>query len=535
MGNNNSTMTTKALNSITTTLLISLTIPASTPSSPPATTVTFHAKAIDGASAHFISLKIGDEDGARGSGFVIGIEGHDLIIATAAHVILGDEKIMPQIFPSGDVAAPVPGEACTLLASGHPTIDVAFLRCPGPEEHVATIATRTFARTSSITALNAGSALNLIGRGKWRNLLSDSNNALLSKGQPGSAFRFSSEAATRGFSGGPILDKNWNIVGLTTGLDPTNDGIGLGVRIEDVLSLAIARKVPVNLSKAILTHINEFTASPSEVRLGAKSQLQWRASGATICSLNGKSVKPSDSLIARPTQSTSYLLVCSNESSRDEASVTIEVVAKDDPPFIELEASASTIRKGERATLRWSSTNSTQCRFNDEESTRSTSGTRQVSPSASGKYTLQCRGPGGESAKDIDLIVLCPVKISSFRATPNPSNGEETVNLSWESSCATSCAISPDIGDVESTDTIEVEPRRTTTYRIECSSDTATDRAQVRVRIQKSEIDTPPLRIVNYCCTMQGRFGPGQIPGPLGGQCLWIFPNGYRLIGILCE
>ena len=63
--------------------------------------------------------------------------------------------------------------------------------------------------------------------------------------------------------------------------------------------------------------------------------------------------------------------------------------------------------------------------------------------------------------------VIDPVRLTvTLSAAPNSIEPGETAMLTWSSTKAVSAAITPDIGDVEPSGSLEVSPRVTTTYRI---------------------------------------------------------------------
>jgi peptidoglycan-associated lipoprotein len=77
-------------------------------------------------------------------------------------------------------------------------------------------------------------------------------------------------------------------------------------------------------------------------------------------------------------------------------------------PTITLKADATSINKGETATLTWSSTNATQVTIAPEVGQVAPEGSTKVTPSDSVTYTATASGPGGTSDSTIRITVAQP-------------------------------------------------------------------------------------------------------------------------------
>lgn len=89
------------------------------------------------------------------------------------------------------------------------------------------------------------------------------------------------------------------------------------------------------------------------------------------------------------------------------------------------------------------------------------------------------------------LVTLCvlascappappPPAIGYFRANPLDVEPGDSVQLTWESTNAPSCTISPDVGSVPATGATLVNPQESTTYELQC----ATARRSLMVTVQ---------------------------------------------------
>jgi peptidoglycan-associated lipoprotein len=77
-------------------------------------------------------------------------------------------------------------------------------------------------------------------------------------------------------------------------------------------------------------------------------------------------------------------------------------------PTVTLQASPSSINKGESATLSWNSTDATQLTIAPEVGAVTAQGTTKVSPSDSTTYTITAAGPGGSASATASLTVNAP-------------------------------------------------------------------------------------------------------------------------------
>jgi peptidoglycan-associated lipoprotein len=77
-------------------------------------------------------------------------------------------------------------------------------------------------------------------------------------------------------------------------------------------------------------------------------------------------------------------------------------------PTVNLQASPTTIQRGESVTLTWSSTNATALSLSPEIGNVSAEGTQRVTPQDSITYTLTATGPGGSADANVHITVSAP-------------------------------------------------------------------------------------------------------------------------------
>ena len=77
-------------------------------------------------------------------------------------------------------------------------------------------------------------------------------------------------------------------------------------------------------------------------------------------------------------------------------------------PTVTLQASPTSINKGESATLSWNSTDATQLTIAPEVGDVTAQGSTKVSPSNSATYTITATGPGGSASATASVTVNAP-------------------------------------------------------------------------------------------------------------------------------
>ena len=178
-----------------------------------------------------------------------------------------------------------------------------------------------------------------------------------------------------------------------------------------------------------------------------------------------------------------------------EGTVTGYVEADAPRPTVSLAAQPASIRRGESATLRWSSTNAARLSISPGIGTVSTSGSRRVSPTSTTTYRITATNADGETASDSATVTVAaqPAPTVSLTAQPASIRRGESATLQWSSTNAESLSISPGIGAVSASGSRRVSPTSTTTYRITAENadgQTASDSATVTVNAPP---DTPVI------------------------------------------
>lgn len=89
-------------------------------------------------------------------------------------------------------------------------------------------------------------------------------------------------------------------------------------------------------------------------------------------------------------------------------------------PTVTLQASPSSVNKGEAATLSWNSTDATQLSIDPEVGPVTAQGSTKVTPADSTTYTITATGPGGSANATASVSVNAPPPPPPRPAEPSP-------------------------------------------------------------------------------------------------------------------
>lgn len=259
----------------------------------------------------------------------------------------------------------------------------------------------------------------------------------------------------------------------------------------------IIKHVTVNVIDPSKPPTVEIASNPSSIFKGDAVTLTWHSTDATSCVIAPAvgTVGPQGSAEVSPTATTTYTITATGPSGTTTASVTVEVSEPTIPPAITLTAQPENITFGQPATLQWSSRYADFCTIEPGIGAVSINGSIKVSPSATTTYTLtSSSGPGGTSTATASVHVTYPPPIVTFTATPETILPDKSATLSWSVTGSTSVSITPDIGSVATTGTIQVSPAEETTYTITASGLGGEATANVTVTIASLQLEiTSPV------------------------------------------
>ena len=115
------------------------------------------------------------------------------------------------------------------------------------------------------------------------------------------------------------------------------------------------------------------------------------------------------------------------------------IVVTDPAPTATFTASPREIASGDSSTLTWTSTNATSCTGTGFSTGGRTSGSAQVSPTATSVYQLSCTGTGGSVVKNATVTVRNPNL--SISADPVRVQTGKTSTITWSATDVNSCTV----------------------------------------------------------------------------------------------
>lgn len=160
------------------------------------------------------------------------------------------------------------------------------------------------------------------------------------------------------------------------------------------------------------------------------------------------------------------------------------------PAITTFTATPADIDPGQSVQLAWQSTHAKGCTLSPGVGDVAPLGATLVNPTASTAYVLDCEGATAQVLVTVRPPARTPA-ITSFTASPEMTTPDSPVTLTWTTTHATSCALTPG-GDIDVNGTQVVQPAQTTTYALQCGAATA---SVVVTVVPLATID-PPTNVV---------------------------------------
>jgi hypothetical protein len=234
-----------------------------------------------------------------------------------------------------------------------------------------------------------------------------------------------------------------------------------------------------------------FVASSTSVAAGGTTTLAWASTNATSCTASGgwngsKSLSGNQTVTVSGT--TTYALDCTGAGGTVHKEVTV-TTTQAPVPSITLTANPTSVTANGTSTLTWSTSNVTFCAASNAwDGSKSTSGSQQVTPSATSTYALSCGGEYGTTSTSVTVNVTpTPVQnptltLTASRSSVTPGAGSATSTLTWSSANASSCTASGGWSGNRGTSGTEiVQPSATTTYTLLCGNGIASTSQSVTI------------------------------------------------------
>ncbi len=311
------------------------------------------------------------------------------------------------------------------------------------------------------------------------------------------------EASAQAVAVGDPVTLRWEVVNAES--VTINPGVGSGpplgtaeVRPMQTTAYTLTAVGPGGMASASVTvtvdeggepRILVLEVAPTTIAPGGMAALSWETDNAT-----GVLIEPGigpqsakDTVMVSPSMTTTYRLTALGTAGAEaHAEVTLTVAAMDAPVVLELSASPAAVVAGGSTTLTWRTQNATAVDIdNGVGSGLMPSGSIQVSPTSSTRYTLTARGSSSARATatlDVNVTPRAPV-ITQFAAQPASVTAGQPVTLAWASTDATMASLDQGIGAVMPSGTRVVSPSMTTTYQLAVSGPGGMASGQVTVTV----------------------------------------------------
>ncbi|GAA4375967.1 hypothetical protein [Nocardioides caricicola] len=273
------------------------------------------------------------------------------------------------------------------------------------------------------------------------------------------------------------LDTGDSVAFILTGIE-VNEFPGL-VEIQAWEQTDILRLGTIGISKVKPgLAITEFSAAPVQVTAGQTSTLSWTTTGASSCTLswNGISkpnLKPQGSYPVTPNTTTTYTLTAVGDGTTRSEQITVYVPQV---TILSFGASPGQVPQGGTSALSWLVNNAdtvgitpgTYGKLDPAQGTQAVSTTVDDPNHPVVDYLMTATGFGRTVSMPAPVTVM-QVDVQSFTATPSqvPPGGLLPVTLTWATTWATACSISPGVGTVPTSGSAQATPGQTTTYTLQ--------------------------------------------------------------------
>ncbi|MFM8517604.1 MAG: choice-of-anchor D domain-containing protein, partial [Nevskiaceae bacterium] len=179
---------------------------------------------------------------------------------------------------------------------------------------------------------------------------------------------------------------------------------------------------------------------------GESLTLEWSAADATSCSASGgwtgnKDLSGTESLPNQTRGNKTFTLSCRGIGGSTKETVRVSVAAA---PAVTFTAAATAVLSGRTTSLRWRSTDATECTASgDWSGVKGRSGSEPIGPIVNEQYvyTLTCKGPTGEDTETVIVEKVDPptldLTLDKYGAKPG-----ESVVIRWTSTDVQSCQAS---------------------------------------------------------------------------------------------
>ncbi len=247
-------------------------------------------------------------------------------------------------------------------------------------------------------------------------------------------------------------------------------------------------------------YTDSFTATPGDgflmVKNGNKDGSSRVTSGSIV--INGELLFETDDFKSDDFILVSYLnlsdtnTITTELNSKPGTYLSVEIVQQG--TSVSFNCSPVSIFVGQSATLTWSSASAETVSIDNGIGNVALTGSLTVSPTETTTYTITATGAEGAVSKQVMLNVsVAPQPVVTLDASQTDIFEGESVILSWTSSHADTCVITPNIESGALNGSVDVAPTVTTTYTITATGYGGTATSSVTVTV--TPIPVPAVSI----------------------------------------
>jgi uncharacterized protein YkwD len=234
-------------------------------------------------------------------------------------------------------------------------------------------------------------------------------------------------------------------------------------------------------------HLPSITlnAAPATIKVGETATLIWSAQYADSCRIEPDigPVATTGAITVQPQQNSTYRLVADGPGGTATAFATVSFVK----PTAHLQADPELLLPGQSATLSWTFANADHCTIEPDIGAVQLGQSVTVIPETTTTYTMRAEGPGGTALDSVTIAYPAPTV--SISADPAAVADLQETTLTWTSTYATACTITPDIGAVPLNGSTTVVGTQSQTYVIEASGPGGKTTADVTLACLPPTID----------------------------------------------
>ncbi len=275
---------------------------------------------------------------------------------------------------------------------------------------------------------------------------------------------------------GPTVAINGAAAARATFSAEPDQSYGFRLTVTDDKNAQGIARVTISTRAGVRARVVRFTASPDRILPGGTSILNYSVEGAdsvTISGVTGNLSATNGTVNVTPAATTTYTLSARNANGEDRATVTV-VVDQLGPRVLTYAAQPPSITRGQASTLRWTTADTESVEIVGAGTFQGMTGSVEVRPDQTTPYTLIARSRLGQTTAVVTVTVNAPgerPKLLSFTANPVEIAEGQTSTLTWNVEGATQVTISNNVGRVNASGSVQVQPATTTTYTLTATND----------------------------------------------------------------